>query len=201
MKKYCIAFLIYAAVLCMAYYGSYRLSYGYYRGHPDAQEETSDAGETVRTDASKAAILRSDTEYITENYNRKTGAKEEVKSQMPTALLGMNREEAASYAGEYSLDPGIEELEKGFEYMELISFSPERVVFRKTYMPWDRDYKYMLCETDGCVTVCYLDGKTVYEYTDILCRDLPADLRSRIVNGTCRMDVHELYDFLENYSS
>lgn len=68
MKKYCIAFFIYAAVLCMAYYGSYRLTYGYY--HKESEEELSRAGEAVMTDTSKEAIIKSDTEYIIEKCDR-----------------------------------------------------------------------------------------------------------------------------------
>lgn len=199
MKKYSIAFLVYAAVLCFAYYGSYRLTYGHYR--EETKEEMSHAGEAVMTDTAKEAILKSDTEYIIESYNRKTGQTEEIRSPIPMTLLGLNREETESYAAGYSDDPGIDELEAGFEHMELVAFSGDRVIFRKTYMPWEKEYKYSLGEADGCVVVYYLDNRTVYEYTDIPCDGLPGDIQSRIRNKTCRMDIHELYDFLENYSS
>ena len=43
--------------------------------------------------------------------------------------------------------------------------------------------------------------KTVYEYTDIHPSDLPEDMQIKIRKGECRLDVHGLYEFLENYSS
>lgn len=199
MKKYSIAFFIYAAVLCLAYYGSYRLTYGHYR--EETQEQLKSAGEAVLTDTAKEAILHADTEYVIENYNRGTGSSEEVHTQLPAKLLGLGREETEGYAKSYSQDPGIGELEKGFEHMELLSFSADKVVFRKTYMPWEKAYKYSLGSVDGCVVVYYLDHRTIYEYTDIPCSLLPLELQNKIQSQNCRMDIHELYDFLENYSS
>lgn len=160
-----------------------------------------DAGEAVLADTAKEAILRSDTEYVIENYNRGTGSLEEVHTQLPVKLLGLGREQTEQYAKAYSEKPSIDELEKGFEHMELVSFSAGKVVFRKTYMPWEKAYKYSLGNAEGCVVVYYLDHRTIYEYTDIPCSMLPEELQNSIRSQNCRMDIHELYEFLENYSS
>ena len=85
--------------------------------------------------------------------------------------------------------------------MELKVFSSERVVFRKTYMPWEKAYKYSLGVAGGYIVVYYLDHSTVYEYTDIYLKDLPEELQIAVHKEECRMDVHGLYEFLENYSS
>ena len=85
--------------------------------------------------------------------------------------------------------------------MDLVSFSDAKVVFRKTYFPWEKAYKYALGEADGLVVVYYMDQKTVYEYTDIPVVSLPERMKRSIRVGNCLLDVHELYDFLENYSS
>ena len=50
---------------------------------------------------------------------------------------------------------------------------------------------------------CYFlsDKKTAYEYTDILCEELPEAVREEIANGKYIENQEELYGFLENYSS
>ena len=199
MKKYGIAFLFYALLLCAAYYGSFRLSYRY--AGEQTKEQMENAGEAVLADTTEKAILKADTEYVVENYNRRTGVTREVRERRPTALLGLDREETLAYAQEYTKEPGIEELENGFEQMDLVSFSDAKVVFRKTYFPWEKAYKYALGEADGLVVVYYMDQKTVYEYTDIPVVSLPERMKRSIRDGNCLLDVPELYDFLENYSS
>ena len=87
MKKYGIAFLFYALLLCAAYYGSFRLSYRY--AGEQTKEQMENAGEAVLADTTEKAILKADTEYVVENYNRRTGVTREVRERIPTALLGL----------------------------------------------------------------------------------------------------------------
>ena len=158
-------------------------------------------GEAVMADTSGEPIIKADTEYVIELYNVRTKDVTELRTNIPSDLLGMDREDAEAYAKMYSEEPGLEELEDGFKIMELTAFSDERVVFRKTYEPWERNYKYALGIAGGNIVVYYLDGKTVYEYTDIYPNELPEELQIDIRKGQCLMDVHTLYEFLENYSS
>lgn len=60
---------------------------------------------------------------------------------------------------------------------------------------------YYLAEKNGYVVVYLSDNKTVYEYTDILCKDLPEDVRKEIESGKKIESTEILYGFLENYSS
>jgi len=199
MKKYSMAFLVYAGALCLVYYGSYRMAYDH--SLKRNEENMSNVGEAVMADASDEPIIKADTEYIVELYNSRTKELTEVKKNIPAALLGLDRKETIEYAKAYSEEPGLEELEDGFKNMQLVAFSEDRIVFRKTYEPWERNYKYAIGIADGCIAVYYLDRKTVYEYTDIYPDDLPEELQIAIRKGECLMDVHSLYEFLENYSS
>jgi len=196
MKKYSIAFFLYIAILCLAYVGSYRLTYENSRKKTEQIEELH-----VETAKTEESVIRPDTEYITEVYNRKTNETQEVRSKLPLELIGLDRKEAEAYAHDHTKDPDLEELEKGFESMVLKEFSDEEVVFQKTYMPWEKEYKYSLGIVNGYVVVYYLDHKTVYEYTDISISALTKELMSQMRLRKCRMDIHELYEFLENYSS
>ena len=60
---------------------------------------------------------------------------------------------------------------------------------------------YYLMEVNGYVVVYLSDKKTPYEYTDIKCDGLPAEMQSEIKNGKYMEDAKALYGFLENYSS
>ena len=63
------------------------------------------------------------------------------------------------------------------------------------------DDGYYLAEKNGYVVVYLSDKKTVYEYTDILFRDLPEELQAEIETGKLVENTELLYGFLENYSS
>ncbi len=60
---------------------------------------------------------------------------------------------------------------------------------------------YYLKNVNGYVAVFLSDKKTAYEYTDILCEDLPETIQEELVNGKYIGTQEELYGFLENYSS
>ncbi len=60
---------------------------------------------------------------------------------------------------------------------------------------------FFLKESNGYVVVYLSDGKTIYEYTDILFEELPEKVRTEVRNGKYIEDQEELYGFLENYSS
>lgn len=65
----------------------------------------------------------------------------------------------------------------------------------------ERVYQYYLVEENGYVSV-YLDDKvTLYETTSISVKQLPERLQEEIKRGKGLADDHELYNFLENYSS
>lgn len=60
---------------------------------------------------------------------------------------------------------------------------------------------FYLTEEHGFITVYLSDKKTVFEYTSIDVRSLPAELEAEIKNGKYMKDTEELYNFLETYSS
>lgn len=95
----------------------------------------------------------------------------------------------------------MEDKQLGFESFELVSFSKDQIVLRKTYHPYADNYKYFLVAENGFVTVYYADKSTVYEYTNISTEDLPDELKEEVVNGKYITTLDDLYNFLENYSS
>lgn len=65
----------------------------------------------------------------------------------------------------------------------------------------DLEECYYIKETDGYITVYMADEKTVFEYTTILIRDLPEDIREEVEKGKKVDTMGQVYGFLENYSS
>ncbi len=64
-----------------------------------------------------------------------------------------------------------------------------------------KDGCFFLKEANGYVVVYESDGRTIYEYTDILFEELPEQIQTEIKNGKYIENQEELYGFLENYSS
>ncbi len=60
---------------------------------------------------------------------------------------------------------------------------------------------YYLKNVNGYVAVFLSDKKTVYEYTDIFCEELPEKIQEELVKGKYIETQEALYGFLENYSS
>ncbi len=60
---------------------------------------------------------------------------------------------------------------------------------------------YYLKNVNGYVAVFLSDKETVYEYTDIICEELPKKVQEELVNGKYIETQEALYGFLENYSS
>lgn len=65
----------------------------------------------------------------------------------------------------------------------------------------EKVYKYYLVEEDGYVSVYLDDRVTLYETTSISVRLLPESIQEEIKKGKALEDEHDLYNFLENYSS
>ena len=136
-----------------------------------------------------------------ENYNKKEGSILEVEETMPVEYIGMDRQTLTAELRAYEEAPSIADLEGGFESYQVISFSNEQVVLRKTFSPPSVAYKYYLTEQNGCVIVYYIDKKTVFEYTSIMVDSLPEELQRQLEKGKYITDIDSLYDFLETYSS
>lgn len=62
-------------------------------------------------------------------------------------------------------------------------------------------YTYYLGELEGYVAVYKSDQETLYEMTSIRVDSLPQELQEEIRLKKGLADEHELYSFLENYSS
>ena len=139
--------------------------------------------------------------YIEETYNAVTKQLDSVTRTAPGFLIGMTKEELNDYVKKYMENLSLAEYEAGLQAYDIISFSENKVVLRKTYDAAKIQYKYYVNISDGMVTVYYSDMKSVYEYTHIPAVDLSEKDRIALSKGIYVKDREELYSILEGFSS
>lgn len=145
--------------------------------------------------------LTADTEYIIEEYDMKTDAITEVTEKIPAQYIGMDRDAFIEAMSDYELSPAITDLEKGFLSLEVISFSPEKVIVRKSYQTAVQSNQFCLVAEQNYVVVYYGDLNTLFMYTDIKLDSLPKELQEEIIRVKYITGEGDLYNFLESYSS
>ncbi len=157
--------------------------------------------ETVEVSLSDEPIVTANTHYVVQEYNTVTGEMVEEEASAPDKYIGLNREKLSEEISAYNHNPSLTDLEQGFHYMELVSFSSGRVVVRKSYEPVIEEKGFFLLNEDHYVVVYNHSLSQVYMNTDILVEELPEKLQEEILNMKYVEDEGELYNFLESYSS
>lgn len=180
-----------------------------------------DMGEQViETAVGDISVVTADTVYLVEEVDLTDGTVHEKEESMPVKYIGLDREKLVEELKSYDSNPPLTELERGFEAIELTSFSKDRVVVCKYYKlekEKDQDIKqiqdpdqwqgqdegqgYYLMVADHLIVVYREDQRTLYMNTDILLESLDDALQAEIMRGKYLETVEEVYNFLESYSS
>lgn len=213
MKKACIIITSIFAVIIL-FSGSYYLSYkaALEQFNKEATKKDSQLLKTVeenkldnKDDSMKVDYvvdgIKPTTKYILETYNVKEKSFSREIKDIPNYLIGLNRKEIINYLSGYMGELSLEESKKGLVSYELVSFSTDEMILRKTYNSDNIKYKYYMMVLEGYVTVYYSDKKTVFEYTDIELKNLPEEDQNKLVEGYYVEDQEELYSILEGYTS
>lgn len=166
-----------------------------------SEEEEYTQPETVYEAAANNQLICNLTTFVLEKYYVETGILTEEKINTPVELLGMSRDKLIIYMKKYIKNPDEEDVKNGIIAFELISFSRDRVVFRKTYSNDALTTKFYGRIENGYMTIYLEDGKTLYDYTNINVERLPADIQKELETGKEFGSTAELYDFLETFSS
>ncbi len=159
--------------------------------------QSSDSAEVIF----REEVLNADTAYVLEETDLRNDSVVETTWKLPAKYIGMNREEFLEAMEIYEASPPLEELERGFVSLEVLSFSVGKVVVQMNYEYVQPGSSFYLTVEDNYVVVYLEDRKTVYMDTDILLKDLPEELQNDIIQTMFVPDEESLYDFLENYSS
>lgn len=164
-------------------------------------EEEQQTEDNVSADTSDYDKLGVQTIYQIESYNSVKDTTVVEYETLPEELIGLTREQTDDYCRNYIKNMPAEEFLKGLQSMGVTGFSNERLIVKKIYDSSKVEFKYYLIAVDGEVVAYYGDKKTVYEYTGIETRSLPAKERRALKKGIEVSDEEELYSILENYSS
>lgn len=174
---------------------------GQVQNEPAVHEETKVIHEepVIETGYQAEPVITADTSYVVLSYDALSGELKEDEETPPDKYLGLNREELEGELKEYEESPSLTDLEKGFSHIELLSFSPVRVVIRKSY---EREEEgFFLVNENHCVVVYDKSLTHVYMNTGIRVEELPWNLQREILHMKYIETENELYNFLESYSS
>jgi hypothetical protein len=95
----------------------------------------------------------------------------------------------------------LSEYNKGLLSFELVSFSDQEIVIKKTYNEDFVPFRYYVVVKDGYVVIYNSDLKTVFQYTNIEVKNLPEEDRIALSKGIYLNNKDELYALLESYTS
>lgn len=164
-----------------------------------------------------------DTVFTVSEYDLTTGRQEVYQELLPSSLIGMDRKQLTEWVDDYNISATLEDMEKGFRSMELLSFSskeirvrkrvesageeedmvieqPKQLVTEQTLSQNSSIYGCILAQ-EGLLTVYDGMRRHVILYTDISLFDLPEDVQQEILEGKNVASQQELYNLLESYSS
>ncbi len=148
--------------------------------------------------------ISGDTRYFLQTYYVNADRHDnltEKEYNVPSRFITYDREELQDYIDDYMNNMPLSEYLDGLISYEIINFSGDTVVLRKTYASDWNENEYYICDVNGEVVVYYSDKSTVYEYTGIRTDSLSADEQIRIRIGYFVSDEEELYSLLESFSS
>jgi hypothetical protein len=221
LKKASI-YLLSFALLCVMFSACYYLSYMHaldefnkraiehkdqlYALAEDTQPQPTEAAEDDNTQDSVSVLenditVKPETKYTLEIYDMKTDTLDTQELNPPADLVGLTREEIVTYLSNYMDDMPLSEYNKGLISYELIYFSEDEIIIKKTYNEDFIPCRYYVAVKDGYVVVYNSDLKSIFQYTQIEAKNLPEDDRIALSKGIYVNNKEELYSLLESYSS
>ncbi len=165
------------------------------------EEPEVEVKEQIQVSVSDEPVVTADTQYIVQEYDMGDTTVQENEVKAPDKFIGLDRERLAEEINNYNQNPSLTDLEKGFRYMELVSFSDKNVVVKKSYELPKEDKGFFLMNENHYVVVYDQSLSEVYMNTDILVEDLSAELQEEIIQMKYVENEKELFNFLESYSS
>ena len=165
------------------------------------EEPEVEVKEQIQVSVSDEPVVTADTQYIVQEYDMGDTTVQENEVKAPDKFIGLDRERLAEEINNYNQNPSLTDLEKGFRYMELVSFSDKKVVVKKSYELPKEDKGFFLMNENHYVVVYDPSLSEVYMNTDILVEDLSAELQEEIIQMKYVENEKELFNFLESYSS
>lgn len=205
---YIVCFFTLALFFTTIYYASYNYSLKNMNSDnvitiAQADNEQAQEAETqkVRTvNAEEKPILTTDAVCILQEHNMTNDWMTEKSYSLPFEFIGMTRDEVSAYVNQY-MEQLSEEEKKVLNY-ELVSFSSDKIVIRKTFLSReDVNYTYWVKSVAGRLMVYLADKVTIYIRTDIEVEQLPEEEQEALKEGKYITNMQELFNYLESCTS
>lgn len=145
--------------------------------------------------------VRETADYFLETVYLQNGTSTREQLALPGFMVGIDWNGLNAYIEGYMDSMPINEYLAGMVSFEIVSFSKEKVVLRKTYNETKVENQFYICRRGDFVVVYYSDLKTVYEYTEIRVDGLSEEFQQAVGQGFYVKDTRELYSILEGYTS
>ena len=204
MKRVYIICLFLAGFLGIAVY---LYSYQYFVQDREEEQKSEVVQTSVALPETVDAVVQTeeritrDTLYYMEIYRIDQNTTIRETKRMPAEVIGNNRKQFAEYLEKMMEEALFEEKKDGFLSVELIDFSKEAVVVRKSYKEPEKENEFYLDVQMGRVIVRNSLDDSLYAYTEIKFETLPENLKREILRGYPIENLEVLYEFLESYSS
>lgn len=164
------------------------------------QQMLNENSEVVQTSSNKDT-LSATASYFLETCYLQSQTEEREQLALPGFMVGLDRRELTAYVEGYMESMPVNEYLSGLVSYEIVSFSADKVVLRKTYNETKVENQFYICQRGDFVVVYYSDMKTVYEYTEIRMDSLAEEVQQVLKQGFYVKDAQELYSILEGYTS
>lgn len=145
--------------------------------------------------------LAKDAQYVVEEVDVLRGTVLSTNLKLPEKYVGMDLQQFTQAMNLYAYAPPLSERQRGFEGLEVRSFSRERVVVRMNYRYVQPGEAFYLALEDHEIVVLLEDGKTLYMHTGIMADRVEPELLLKLNEMIYVEDEAALYDLLESYSS
>ena len=207
-----VAYLTYFVALAMTfavlYYGSYYYALKYMTSdniiNKDKLQEDNPAVDYMNREqdlnevnAEQENIISNRTNYVEESYNMDTDELQKETMTPPVEVLGYNRQQLIDYLTTYMSKNKDETLVN----IQLVSFSTDSVVVRKTVRTIEKTYNYYVLVENGMISVYKADKETKYFDTGIHLSEVEEKERQKLTDGFYVEDIRELYNYLESITS
>lgn len=208
MKKvavYAISILSLTVLLSTCYYVSYR--YALNEFNKSATEQSGGINGISVSGAYDVAakaktVVSKDATYTEQTYDMATDKLKEKEKNIPNDFIGLTRDQVVAKMNAYVQDKSLQEYNKGLVSYQIVSFSSDKIVAKKTYNSKGIIYQFFMVIRDNELVVYYSDKKTVYDdETGILLDNLPEDKKQELQYGKYVKDEKELNSVLESYAS
>lgn len=157
--------------------------------------------ETIHVDANATNLVKPTTQFILETHDLKTQEVLKKELNVPGYLIGLSREGVMAHLTSYMENLSLAEYNKGLLSYDLIAFSGDKIILRKTYNSQQELSMFYATIKDGRVVIYHSDMVSIFKQTFINANDLSDSDREALFEGVYIKDLDELYSVLESYSS